>query len=127
MPFFQINWIIIFITGLFLLGFIFSEVKLSFISRTMGIAPWKIYLIIVVLGTISAILNYIALFVFGSWEMLVMVILLTLLLILIVGLFIHHRIKKHRKLKELEATNKAAQEIIDKDKEKESSSNNGKD
>ena len=106
MPFFQLNWIIGFVTLLFLVSFIVLEHQFKLISEVVGIKAYKLYLLILLMGSLAAFLNYIAIIVFGSWEMLVMFIVISVVLILVFAFMIRRKIKSHREKKELRAFRK---------------------
>lgn len=116
MPFFQLNWIIVFITLLFLFVFIVLENKFKLVSEVIGIAAYKLYLLIFLMGSLAAFLNYIAIKVFGSWELLVMLIVITILLILFVTFIIRRKIKQHRKNKELSKLRKENEGLHEKER-----------
>lgn len=106
MPFFQLNWIVVFVTLLFLMSFIVLEHQFKFVSEVLGIKAYKLYLLTVLIGSLAAFLNYIAIKVFGSWEMLVMFIVISVVLILVFAFMIRRKIKSHREKKELQAFRK---------------------
>lgn len=106
MPFFQLNWIVVFVTLLFLMSFIVLEHQFKFVSEVLGIKAYKLYLLTVLMGSLAAFLNYIAIKVFGSWEMLVMFIVISVVLILVFAFMIRRKIKSHREKKELQAFRK---------------------
>ena len=115
MPFFQLNWIIVFITLLFLFVFLFLENKFRLVSEAIGIRPYKLYLLIFLMGSLSAFLNYVAIKVFGSWELLVMFIVIALVIIFALGFIIQRKIKQHRKDKELLKLRKENETLHEKD------------
>lgn len=101
MPFFQLNWVILVMTLLFLVSFIVLEASFNFVSEVIGIAAYKLYLLILLMGTVAAFLNYIAIKVFGSWELLLMFIVIAVLALVITGFVIRSKIKQHKKNKAL--------------------------
>ncbi|CAM3719301.1 hypothetical protein ERUR111494_08530 [Erysipelothrix urinaevulpis] len=112
MTFFQLNWIIIFITILFLFGFIVLESKFKLISEVLKTKPLILYLIITVFGAFASFLNYLAIAVIGSWELFVMIIVIGIILLTIVLFMIRRKIKQYRvakELKELRKENEALQ------------------
>ena len=111
MPFFQLNWIIVFVTLLFLVVFMIMEHQFKLVSEVIGIKSYKLYLIILLMGSLAAFLNYIAIRVFGSWEMLVMFIVIALVLILFFAFIIRRKIKSHNERKELQTLRKEKEEL----------------
>lgn len=111
MPFFELNWIIVFITLLFLLVFIVLESKFNLVSEMIGIKAFKLYLLVLFMGSLSAFLNYIAIIVFGSWEMLIMFIVIALALIFVLGFIIQRKIKQHKEKKRIEKLERENKEL----------------
>ena len=116
MPFFQLNWIIVFITLLFLVTFIVLEAKFHLVSEVIGIRAYKLYLLILLMGSLSAFLNYIAVRVFGSWELLVMFITITFLVLLFLAFIISRKFKQHKKNKELQSLRDEKEQLQEKEK-----------
>lgn len=109
MDFLKLNWVIIFIIIFFLGLFMSLERKYKFVSEKIGIHPFKLYMIIFVMGSVSAALNYIALRIFGSWQTLATTIVISLLFLLIIVTFIRRKIRRRKENKELERLRKEEQ------------------
>ena len=101
MPFFQLNWVILVVTLLFLVSFIVLEASFHFVSEVIGIAAYKLYLLILLMGSVAAFLNYTAIKIFGSWELLFVFILIAALTLVIIGFVIRSKIKQHKEKKAL--------------------------
>ncbi|HEY4538066.1 MAG TPA: hypothetical protein VIG45_06390 [Erysipelothrix sp.] len=112
MDFLKLNWVIIFIVLAFLVIFMSLERKYQFVSEKIGIHPFKLYLIIFVMGIVSSGLNYIALRIFGSWQTLATTIVISALLLLILISFIKRKIRRRKEAKELERLRIAEEERI---------------
>lgn len=112
MDFLKLNWVIIFIVLAFLVIFMSLERKYQFVSEKIGIHPFKLYLIIFVMGAVSSGLNYIALRIFGSWQTLATTIVISALLLLILISFIKRKIRRRKEAKELERLRIAEEERI---------------
>lgn len=112
MDFLKLNWVIIFIVLAFLVIFMTLERKYQFVSEKIGIHPFKLYLIIFVMGVVSSGLNYIALRIFGSWQTLATTIVISALLLLILISFIKRKIRRRKEAKELERLRIAEEERI---------------
>ena len=115
MPFFQLNWVILVMTLLFLVSFIVLEASFNFVSEVIGVAAYKLYLLILLMGTVAAFLNYIAIKVFGSWELLLMFIVITVLALVITGFVIRSKVKQHKKNKELRKLHNENEALKDKE------------
>ena len=113
MPFFQLNWVIVAMTLIFLVGFIVLEASFHFVSEVIGIAAYKLYLLILLMGSIAAFLNYIAIKVFGSWELLVMFIVITVLVLVVLGFIIRRKVKQHKERKELRTLRNENEQLRD--------------
>lgn len=114
MPFFQLNWVILVMTLLFLVIFLVLEASFNFVSEVIGIAAYKLYLLILLMGSVAAFLNYIAIKVFGSWELLIMFIVITVLALVITVFVIRSKIKQHKKNKELRKLHNENEELKNK-------------
>ncbi|MBK2402554.1 MULTISPECIES: MFS transporter [Erysipelothrix] len=92
--FFKLNWLVIVVTIAILLAGFYAEKKKHIISHQFGIAMKSFYGLITLLGIIIAMINYIAIVVFGSWQTMIFATILTLGIGSIVFYFLKHRTKK---------------------------------
>lgn len=66
--FFQINWLVIVVTLLILVGGYFGEKKYQIVSKRLKVEPKSFYVIILFIGIIITLVNFIAMRFFGSWK-----------------------------------------------------------
>lgn len=90
--FFDLNWLIIVVTALILVGGYFAQSKKEFVSKTLKIEPKSFYIIIGGLGLILAIVNYLAVTVFGFWK--AMFITAGIVAVVVIGLLYYFKNKK---------------------------------
>ena len=111
MDFLKINWIVIFITLVFLFIFIGLERKHEFVSDKIGIHPFRLYLIILFMGGLSSAMNYVAVMVFGSWQLMAITLVATVVIFTILTSIIRRKIRRRRDEKELERLRKEKEEM----------------
>lgn len=89
--FFAYSWVILLITGLVLVGGKLSEDKSQFITKHVKLEMKGFYTIVTIMGLAIAIANFIALQFFGSWKMMIYVI----VAVLAVGYIAMYFLKKN--------------------------------
>lgn len=66
--FFELNWVVLVVTALIMIGGYYLENKYKFLSEKIKVEPKTFYVIVGMLAVIIALVNYIAIVVFKSWN-----------------------------------------------------------
>ncbi|AYV35181.1 MFS transporter [Erysipelothrix rhusiopathiae] len=92
--FFKLNWLVFVVTIAILFAGYYAEKKKHIISHQFGIEMKSFYGLIALLGIIIAIINYVAIVIFGSWQTMIFATLITVALGSVLFYFLKHRNKK---------------------------------